>query len=362
MAHLMPIVANIQSRRGKDGSTTFRVQVRLRGHPPVSRSFVRRTDARLWAQQMEASIRKGDALPVNEARKHTLGDLVDRYLEVIERRNPVALKDQKRILGWWKQELGAYALANITPALIAQKRDELLAEDIGVGAPRKRAPATVNRYLAAISKAFSEAVREMHWMKENPLRSVSKEKEPGGRVRFLSTKEQKALLKACQLSPLKELYLLVLLAVTTGMRRGEILGLRWSDIDLKRNQLVLHKTKNRERRAVPLVPQVSALLKKRLKAKRGDVKLVFPQPGTNKPLDPRHWFEMAVEAAGIEDFRFHDLRHTTASYLAMSGATASEIAAVLGHKTLHMVKRYAHLSDVHTSAVVGRMTQKFFSS
>lgn len=80
-------MANIQARKAKDGSTSFRVQVRLRGHPPISRSFERRTDARLWAQQMEASIRKGDALPTNEARKHTLGALVDRYLEAVERRN-----------------------------------------------------------------------------------------------------------------------------------------------------------------------------------------------------------------------------------------------------------------------------------
>lgn len=355
-------MANIQARKAKDGSTSFRVQVRLRGHPPISRSFERRTDARLWAQQMKASIRKGDALPTNEARKHTLGALVDRYLEAVERRNPESLKKQKQILGWWKAELGPYSLNNVTPALIAEKRDALLKENVSKvkGKVRHRAPATANRYLASLSKAFTEAVREWHWISENPLRRVSKESEPGGRVRYLNDKERDALLKACRASPLKELELLVLLALTTGMRRGEILGLRWADVDLKRRQAVLHKTKNRERRAVPLVPQVADLLKERAKKRREDTDLVFAQEGRGAPIDPTHWFEKAVEEAGIEDFRFHDLRHTAASYLAMSGATSAEIAAVLGHKTLQMVKRYTHLSDVHTGAVVERMTKRFF--
>lgn len=355
-------MANIQPRRTKDGQVTFRVQVRLRGHPPVSRSFERRTDARLWAQQMEASIRKGDALPTVEARKHTLGALVDRYLEGLERRRPEAVAKQRQILGWWKEQMGAYSLNNVTPALIAEKRDELLKEDISgtKGVVRHRSPATANRYLASLSKAFSEAVREWHWIAENPLRRVSKEPEPTGRVRYLNDKERDALLKACRKSALKELELLALLALTTGMRRGEILGLRWPDVDLKRRQAVLHKTKNRERRAVPLVPQVANMLQERAKVRRLDTDLVFAQPAGDIPIDPTHWFEKAVADAKLKDFRFHDLRHTAASYLAMSGATSAEIAAVLGHKTLQMVKRYTHLSDVHTGAVVERMTQRFF--
>src|SRR5687767_11748199 len=119
-------MANIQPRRARNGRLTFRVQVRLHGHPPVNRSFHRRTDARLWAQQIESSIRRGEALATNEARKHTVAELVDRRLELLERRKPHSVKDQRRILEWWKDQLGAYALANVTPALIASKRDKLL--------------------------------------------------------------------------------------------------------------------------------------------------------------------------------------------------------------------------------------------
>src|SRR5581483_4407850 len=114
---------------------------------------------------------------------------------------------------------------------------------------------------------------------------VSKEPEAHGRVRYLTARERKALLAACRRSQLPELELLVMLAMTTGMRRGEILQLRWSDVDLKRGHAVLHKTKNRERRAVRLVRQVVALLKKRASQKRQPSDLVFGTP-EGKQLDP----------------------------------------------------------------------------
>jgi integrase len=354
-------VANIQARKGRDGTTRYRVQVRLSGYPPQNASFERKTDAKVWATQTEAALREGRFFPAREAKRRTLAQLVDRYLEMIERKKPQALARQRAHLGWWKEQLGEFSLAGVTPAIIAQKRDALLSENIGTAEePRRRSPATANRYLAALSKAFSDAVREWHWLNDNPLRRVTRESESAGRVRYLSDAERSRLIAACQASELRALELIVMLAITTGMRRGEILGLRWADVDLKRRQAVLNKTKNQERRSVTLVPQILGLLQAHAKVRRLDTELVFPQPGKDKPIDPAHWFERAVAKAKLEDFRFHDLRHTAASYLAMSGATTQEIAAVLGHKTLAMVKRYSHLSDAHTGAVVERMTQKFF--
>ena len=353
----------IQARRSNDGSLSYRVQVRLRGFPAQSATFVRRTDAKKWKTQTEAALREGRYFPIQEAKRHTLTELVDRYLETVQRRRPHALAKERQRLGWWKEQLGAYALASITPALIAKKRDELLAENICTKeAPERRAPATANRYMAALGKALTDAVREYHWLHDNPMRRVTKETEPQGRVRYLSDAERSRLLEACEHSSQKELELIVLLALTTGMRKGEILGLRWADVDLKRRQVVLHKTKNGERRGVVLVPQVLELLEKHATVRRLDTDLVFPQATQDKPIDPSHAFQAALAKAKITDFRFHDLRHTTASYLAMSGATTAEIAAVLGHKTLAMVKRYAHLSDQHSGAVVGRMAEKYFAS
>jgi integrase len=267
--------------------------VRLAGFPPQTASFERKTDAIAWAIQTEASLREGRHFASREAKRHTLAELADRYLESVARRKPHALGKQHLLLGWWKEQLGAYGLGNITPAMIAEKRDQLLAENIGSKeSPRYRSPATANRYLAALSKAMSDAVREWHWLHENPVRRVTKETEPGGRIRYLSEPEKNRLLQACRKSPLRELELIVLIALTTGMRRGEIQALRWPDIDMKRAQAVIHKTKNRERRAVPLVPRVPQLLWTHHKARLVDSELVFPQVVKEAPIDPAHWFEL----------------------------------------------------------------------
>ena len=141
--------------------------------------------------------------------------------------------------------------------------------------------------------------------------------------------------------------------------RGELLGLCWSDVDLERRVAVLHNTKNGDRRSVPIVQEVAELLLEHGRVRRLDNDLIFASEGRD-PIWPDKFWYRALKVAKIEDFRFHDLRHTAASYLAMSGATVPELAAVLGHRTLAMVKRYAHLSDQHTGAVVERMTRKFF--
>lgn len=347
-------MASIQARKGIDErgkqSTSYRVQVRLQGFPPVTATFERRTDAKEWGKTTEAAMREGRYFPQREAKRRTLGDLVDRQLETVRAKRPHDYDRQRGLLGRWREELGDYALAQVTPAVIAKHRDELL---------KHSSPATVNRHLAALSKAFTNAAREWNWVQDNPLRRVAKETEPQGRVRFLSDPERVALLDACRESELPELHLIVLLALTTGMRRGELLGLRWPDVDLERRLIVLNKTKNNERRSVPIVPEVAALLREHAKVRRLDSDLLFPgNEGRAVSID-RAWYA-ALDAAKVKDFRFHDLRHTAASYLAMSGATTPELAAVLGHKTLAMVKRYAHLSDQHTGAVVERMTRKYF--
>lgn len=349
-------MASIQKRTStdKDGRqrTAYRAQIRKRGFPPVTATFERKTDADKWAQETEADMSRRRYFPQHEAERHTLAELVDRQLEAVKMDRPHDHERQKVILGWWKEKLGVYTLATLTADLIGRHRDQLQSKE-GLS------PGTVNRYLSALSKAFSNAVKEWHWLPDNPLRRVSKKPEPRGRVRYLSDDERAALLEACRKSEYKPLYLIVLFAITTGMRRGELLGLRWQDIDLERRVAVLHNTKNGDRRSVPIVPEVAALLREHGKVRRLDNDLIFASEGHDPVWFDKFWYR-ALKAAKIKDFRFHDLRHTAASYLAMSGTTTAEIAAVLGHRTLQMVKRYAHLSDQHTGTVIERMTRKYF--
>jgi integrase len=349
-------MASIQARTwiDKEGKqrTSYRVQVRKGGFPPITASFERKTDADKWAKATEADMDRRRYFPQHEAERHTLTELVDRQLEAVKLDRPHDYGRQRVILGWWKANLGAHTLATISPEILAKHRDELQTKE-GL------APGTVNRYLSALSKAFTNAVKEWHWLPDNPLSRVNKKPEPRGVVRFLSDDERKNLLDACRNSEYKPLYLIVLFALTTGMRRGELLGLRWPDVDLERRVAVLHNTKNGERRSVPIVPEVAELLREHGKVRKLDNDLVFATDSAEGWLFDKAWYQ-ALKDAEIKDFRFHDLRHTAASYLAMSGATTAEIAAVLDHRTLQMVKRYAHLSDQHTGTVVERMTRKYF--
>ena len=353
-------MANIEKRKTKDGQTTYRVKVRLKGYPAQSATFERLTDARKWAQQTEAAIREGRHFKTREAKKHTLIEVIDRYLQYVMPTKPKSERCQTGQLTWWKDNLGQYLLSDTTPALIAQYRDKLTEGDKVGNEHAPRSAATVNRYLAILSHVFTVAVKEWGWVEENPVLKVTKMKEPRGRVRFLSDDERKNLLNECQKSESSCLYMIVVLALSTGARRMEVIGLKWQDVDIARAVITLHETKNGERRVLPLTGHALELIKQHSKVRQLNCDLVFPGKSLQNPIDIRTPWETALKRADVGDFRFHDLRHSTASYLAMNGASLAEIAEILGHKTLQMVKRYSHLSEAHTSKVVASMNEKIF--
>jgi integrase len=356
-------MANIEKRLSGEGKVSYRVKVRLKGCPPQSATFERLTDAKKWAQDTESAIRGGRHFKTSEAKRHTAGELIERYILTVLPTKPKSKEKQAAQLVWWKEQIGAYLLADITPALIVHCRDKLGSGTTVRG--RRRSPATVVRYMAALSHAFNVAVKEWGWIDDSPMRKVTKPRESRGRVRFLSDDERSRLLKTCKESNNSYLYPVVVLALSTGMRHGEIMGLTWDDVDLNRGRTVLHETKNGERRAVAITGHALELLKELTKVRRIDTNLLFPSKENppqkpQKPIDLRAPWEAALKKADIRDFRFHDLRHSAASYLAMNGASLAEIAEVMGHKTLQMVKRYAHLSEGHTARVVESMNRKIF--
>lgn len=353
-------MANIEKRITQNGKISFRVKVRLKGFPTQTASFHRLTDARKWVQQTEAALREGRHFKTTEAKRHTLAEVIDRYIKKILPTKPKSGFSQIGQLQWWKETLGTYTLAEITPALLSEQRDKLLEEK--TTRKQLRTSATVNRYLAALSHVFTVAIKEWQWIEENPLLKITKPKEPRGRIRFLSDEERQRLLEICKISENKILYMVVVLALSTGARRMELLGLHWKDVDLQRGVIILHETKNGERRVLTLSGHALELMKQYEKACTLNCDLVFPGKNLKNPIDIRSAWETALKKANIVNFRFHDLRHSTASYLAMNGASLAEISEVLGHKTLQMVKRYAHLSEAHTSEVVAKMNNKIFNS
>ena len=347
-------MATIRLRTNRRGEKVYQVQVRLRGAPQQSASFRRLTDARNWAARIESSLREGQQFPNASTRRLTVEELFARYRRSIlphKRRSTVASQGQQ--LDWWQRRIGHLRLSAVSPAVVTECRDELA---------EAHSAATVRRYLALLSHAFAVARREWQWIDFNPVEHVGKPKEPPGRVRFLLEEERQRLLEACMRSDNSDLYPVVLMALSTGARKSEILSLAWSAIDLSRHLVTFHYTKNADRRSVPIRGELDRILRQRAKLRRLDTALVFPRPDGLAPTDIRTAWKTALRRAAIHDFRFHDLRHSAASYLAMSGASLAEIAEILGHKTLAMVKRYAHLSDQHTAAVVSRMNEKFLGA
>ena len=151
-------MANIEKRTSKDGSISYRVKVRLKGAPVQSATFARLTDARRWAQHTESAIREGRYFKTSEAKRHTLTETIERYIDYILPKKPKSLKDQRCQLNWWKDNIGHYTLADAAPALISEYRDKLSQETTIRN--EKKSPATVNRYLAALSHMFTIAVKE----------------------------------------------------------------------------------------------------------------------------------------------------------------------------------------------------------
>ena len=202
-------------------------------------------------------------------------------------------------------------------------------------------PATINREIAFL-KGLYRKFNEWQYLKFNPMKEIRFLKEPPGRVRYLEEDELKRLFSALENFPL-HFKAIVLLALYTGLRKGEILSLKWGDIDFNNEIITVTQTKNNERRVIPLNHQVIKILKKLPIDLRS--RYVFVNPHTGKPFVDvnRQWYKL-LKIAGIEDFRFHDLRHTFASYLAMSGESPLVIKELLGHKSLAMTQKYSHLS------------------
>lgn len=350
-------MATIRKRTTKGGKSRYQVIIRLQGHKPASAAFPNKTDAKAWAQRTENEIRQGIYFKQSEAFKHTVNELLDRYLADPAFQAKRDIVNQTRQVKFWKGRIGDLKLSDVSRALIIEVKDELAAGTTIRGG--LRAAATVNRLLASLSHAFTKAI-EWEWAERNPVKGVSRLTEPAGRDRYLSDDERTNLLAACKELD-ATLYLVVVLALSTGARRGEIMGLEWKDINWQMGFATLRRTKNNETRAMPLVGLAMELLKEHRETRQLTDKLVFPHPTDRiRPWNFETPWRKAKKQAEIEDFRFHDLRHSAASYLAMGGASLAEIAEILGHKTLQMVKRYAHLSNEHVSSVVEKMNSQIF--
>ncbi len=347
-------MATIRKRVSATGKPKYQVQVRVQGHAPLAQSFSRKADAVAWATETEAAMRGGRYIGPSD---YTLADLINQWIRTeLHNVTPKNRKQRTQQLGWWSEQLGDRELHDLEPAEIYRAIRNLAAGKYH-GKPLRSS--TVNRYRSALSVALNLGV-VLGWLRENPCRKVPAEAEPKGRLRFLSEEELASLLAASDRNRRYFMRQLVVLAVTTGGRKMELMTLRWRDIDLERGRLTFEVTKNGQRRSVPIGEQAITALKELGKVRVLGSDCVFPRRSGKRHLPfPENAWRDTRKDAGLVDFRFHDLRHTAASYLAMSGATLTDIAHILGHRKLATTLRYAHLTEDHRSEVVRRMEAKF---
>jgi integrase len=294
----------------------------------------------------------------------TVAELIDIYMAQYDGRDTTRAPR----LALWQSKLGALTLAEITddhvhaaiealktePARYYAGRDAY-GQKIYRSKKRKLSGPTVNRILNAFAGVCTWAIKRRiapkGWV--HPCRGVERHPESQGRTRFLSADERTRLLAACRAARWPKMYALVLLALTTGARKGELLGLRWQDVDLEQGLLHIATTKNGDPKALPLTPAAADELRR---LRGAPTRLVFASDRV-----PTRAFGFEIEwkeilrATAIRGFRFHDLRHSCASMLAASGATLLEIGDLLGHRQLSMTKRYSHLAASHRSQLVHRV-------
>ena len=207
----------------------------------------------------------------------------------------------------------------------------------------KPSASTVNRYTATLASTLSYAVKQLRWLSENPCKNLLKLKEDPGRDRILADDEIARLLDACRRSKSPYLYPIVLVALTTGARRGEILGLEWRNVDFDNRLAHLKQTKNGRPRSVALADAVVAVLKALYALRNPQKPLVFASKTPFGQVDIKKAWAEALKRAGIHDYHFHDLRHQFCTFAAGMGASNLELATATGHSTLAMLQRYTHM-------------------
>ncbi len=327
----------------KTPAKTWKAIIRKRGWPVTIKTFRTKKDATDWARRTEDEMVRGVYVDRADAGHLLLARALDRYLaEVTPTKKPSTAKAEHLKAARLRKALGRYSLGAITPNVVADYRDKRLREGLS--------PDTVRLELALLSHLFTIAIREWHLgLLYNPVRNVRKPSPGEGRNRRLSASEEKKLLRACDAYSNPMLGWIVRLALHTGMRAGEIQTLRREQVDLGARVVRLTETKNGSARTVPLSRAAAEVLVDALRhpIRPPDTNLIFWGDGRRdderQPYDFHGGWRTVIKSTGIANLRFHDLRHEAVSRLVERGLSDQEVAAISGHKSMQMLRRYTHL-------------------
>ena len=296
--------------------------------------------AELTEKDVKLKIAKGHLLGIIERKRILFQDLCIEYLQYSKANKTSQSHRRDKV-----------SIKNLLVPFGDRVIHQITARDLEHYKNRRKdtvTPATVNRELSCIKHMFNKAV-EWGYLADNQLRSVLKFKEPPGRMRYLQNEEISRLLDYCadHLKPI------VIMALNTGMRKGEILNLTWGDVNIKNRMITIKNSKNNSSRIIPVNDATYKILVSLGQQLVGQY--VFSHPDGKPYRDIKDGFMAAVNRAKLSDVRFHDLRHTFASHLVMNGVPILEVQKLLGHKTLAMTMRYSHLSNKNLRDAVDKL-------
>lgn len=310
-------MATIRKLRSK-----WQAQVRLKGTKPQAKSFVIKSDAVAWARMIEAEIQRGVFVDTTVAEQMSVREAIERYLASLndQKKERIESSTARPVI----QFLGHISLFNLSNQDLAEFRDSQL---------QKVGPTTVVHRMSLLNKVLKLAQQEWNIPFPKGIPNVRKPKRPNGRDRILKEGEYDCLVEALNETPVVRN--IMILAVETAMRRGELVKIRWEHIDWKNRTLHIPETKTGVPRNVPLSERAVAVFESM-------------QPTTERVFDIKadsvsQAFERACKRAGIQGLRFHDLRHHATTSLFEKGLNSMEVATITGHKTLAMLSRYTHL-------------------
>ena len=340
----------------------WQAQIRRSGCPTVSRSFRLKADAERWAAQVEAQADgRGLVSDLRPLRTLTLANLIERYRDSVSATHRGHLNEVIILNAFLRHPVASTKLHDLRSHHLAAYRDERL---------KKVRPATINRELGLIQHALEIARRE--WsipLPTNPAKDVSKPSPDRSRERRLEPGESEALMAAIKEARNPVLGPLVRFAIQTGMRRGEMLNAKWSDVNFDDGTMKIPVTKNGEPRIIPLTPEATDILRElsTFRNEMDDELVTFGNKSNGQRIFQttieafKKCWKRAVDRAGIENLHFHDLRHEAISRFFEMGLTVPEVALISGHKDVRMLFRYTHLKSSDLALKLQKMAEGSFT-
>jgi integrase len=327
----------------KTASGTWKALVRRRGYPQEIKTFPKKSQAEDWGRDIENQMVRGLYISRSNAERLLVADALDRYLKEVTTTKKASTQNRERFRYETLREFfGKYSIAAITPDVVAKFRDARLSAGLSNNSVRLE--------LALLSHVYSVAIKE--WglgLTINPVQLIRKPSPGPARNRRLLDSESDQLLAAVAEHSNPMLLWVVVLAIETGMRLSELITLTREQVDIGRRIVRLTDTKNGSARTVPLTDTACAVMKDALAhpIRPIDTNLIFfgepGKDGKRRPYLFNSVWQRIVKKVGIEDFRFHDLRHEAVSRFFEAGLTDVEVSTISGHKSMQMLRRYAHL-------------------